>query len=25
VPLAEGLKPTLTWYWRNVQLAPKEG
>jgi nucleoside-diphosphate-sugar epimerase len=24
VPLAEGLKPTLAWYWRNVQLAPKE-
>jgi nucleoside-diphosphate-sugar epimerase len=25
VPLAEGLKPTLAWYWRNPQLAPKEG
>jgi len=25
VPLAEGLKPTLAWYWRNVHLAPKEG
>jgi nucleoside-diphosphate-sugar epimerase len=24
VPLSEGLKPTLDWYWRNVQLAPKE-
>ena len=24
VPLSEGLKPTLDWYWRNVHLAPKE-
>jgi nucleoside-diphosphate-sugar epimerase len=24
VPLSEGLKPTLDWYWHNVQLAPKE-
>jgi len=24
VPLSEGLKPTLEWYWRNVELAPKE-
>ena len=24
VPLSEGLKPTLEWYWRNVTLAPKE-
>jgi nucleoside-diphosphate-sugar epimerase len=24
VPLSEGLKPTLEWYWRNVGLAPKE-
>ena len=23
VPLNEGLKPTLDWYWRNVELAPK--
>jgi nucleoside-diphosphate-sugar epimerase len=23
VPLNEGLKPTLDWYWRNAQLAPK--
>jgi nucleoside-diphosphate-sugar epimerase len=23
VPLAQGLKPTLDWYWRNVDLAPK--
>jgi nucleoside-diphosphate-sugar epimerase len=23
VPLDEGLKPTLDWYWRNVDLAPK--
>ena len=24
VPLGEGLKPTLDWYWRNAQFAPKE-
>jgi len=24
VPLSEGLKPTLGWYWRNIGLAPKE-
>ncbi len=24
VPLAEGLKPTLDWYWNNADLAPKE-
>ncbi len=24
VPLSEGLKPTLDWYWRNVSIAPKE-
>ena len=23
VPLDEGLKPTLDWYWRNAELAPK--
>ncbi len=23
VPLDRGLKPTLDWYWRNVELAPK--
>jgi nucleoside-diphosphate-sugar epimerase len=23
VPLNEGLKPTLDWYWRNAALAPK--
>ena len=23
VPLDEGLKPTLEWYWRNAGLAPK--
>ena len=23
VPLSEGLKPTLDWYWRNAGLAPK--
>jgi nucleoside-diphosphate-sugar epimerase len=23
VPLDEGLKPTLDWYWRNIDLAPK--
>ncbi len=23
VPLDQGLKPTLDWYWRNVALAPK--
>ena len=23
VPLAQGLKPTLDWYWRNADLAPK--
>jgi nucleoside-diphosphate-sugar epimerase len=23
VTLSDGLKPTLDWYWRNVQLAPK--
>lgn len=23
VPLDEGLKPTLEWYWRNADLAPK--
>jgi nucleoside-diphosphate-sugar epimerase len=23
VPLDEGLKPTLDWYWSNAQLAPK--
>lgn len=23
VPLSEGLKPTLDWYWSNAQLAPK--
>ena len=23
VPLDEGLKPTLDWYWRNADLAPK--
>ncbi len=23
VTLSDGLKPTLNWYWRNVQLAPK--
>jgi nucleoside-diphosphate-sugar epimerase len=23
VPLSEGLKPTLDWYWRNAELAPK--
>jgi nucleoside-diphosphate-sugar epimerase len=25
VPLDEGLKPTLDWYWRNTALAPKLG
>jgi nucleoside-diphosphate-sugar epimerase len=24
VPLDEGLKPTLDWYWRNAALAPKD-
>jgi nucleoside-diphosphate-sugar epimerase len=24
VPLDEGLKPTLDWYWRNIRFAPKE-
>jgi nucleoside-diphosphate-sugar epimerase len=24
VPLSEGLKPTLDWYWSNIKLAPKE-
>jgi len=23
VALNDGLKPTLEWYWRNTQLAPK--
>src|SRR3990167_7953911 len=23
VPLSEGLKPTLDWYWRHTDLAPK--
>jgi len=23
VPLDEGLKPTLDWYWRNIDVAPK--
>jgi nucleoside-diphosphate-sugar epimerase len=23
VALDEGLKPTLDWYWRNADLAPK--
>lgn len=23
VPLDEGLRPTLDWYWRNIDLAPK--
>jgi len=23
VPLKEGLKPTLDWYWKNADLAPK--
>ena len=23
VPLDQGLKPTLDWYWSNAQLAPK--
>ena len=23
VPLSEGLKPTLDWYWSNAQLAPR--
>jgi hypothetical protein len=23
VPLDEGLRPTLDWYWRNADLAPK--
>jgi len=23
VPLAQGLRPTLDWYWSNAQLAPK--
>ena len=23
VTLSDGLKPTLDWYWRNVQLAPR--
>ena len=23
VPLAQGLPPTLDWYWRNAELAPK--
>jgi nucleoside-diphosphate-sugar epimerase len=23
VPLDEGLKPTLDWYWKNADLAPK--
>ena len=23
VPLSEGLKPTLDWYWCNAELAPK--
>ncbi len=25
VPLDEGLKITLDWYWRNAELAPNEG
>jgi nucleoside-diphosphate-sugar epimerase len=24
VLLGEGLKPTLDWYWSNIELAPKE-
>src|SRR5262245_59025287 len=24
VPLSEGLRPTLDWYWSNIKLAPKE-
>jgi len=24
VPLDEGPKATLDWYWRNAELAPKE-
>ena len=24
VPLDQGLKPTLDWYWRNAKLAPKK-
>jgi len=24
VSLGEGLKPTLDWYWSNIELAPKE-
>jgi len=24
VPLDEGLKPTVDWYWRNADLAPKK-
>jgi nucleoside-diphosphate-sugar epimerase len=24
VPLSEGLKPTLDWYWNNIQFVPKE-
>jgi nucleoside-diphosphate-sugar epimerase len=23
VPLDQGLKPTLDWYWRHADLAPK--
>lgn len=23
VPLSDGLKPTLDWYWRNAEIAPK--
>ena len=23
VPLDEGLPPTVDWYWRNAELAPK--
>ena len=23
VPLSDGLRPTLDWYWSNAQLAPK--
>ena len=23
VPLNDGLEPTVDWYWRNADLAPK--
>jgi nucleoside-diphosphate-sugar epimerase len=23
VPLGDGLEPTVDWYWRNADLAPK--